>query len=42
MHYENGMLNFIESKCHDQALNALIGAHVSFSVFSNSVCVNRD
>jgi len=42
MRYENGLLNFIEGKCHDQKLNDLIGAYLSFSVFSNSVFVDKD
>lgn len=42
MRYENGLFNFIEGKRHDQDLNGLIGAYLSFSVFSNSVFIDRD
>lgn len=42
MRNESGLFNFIENKRHDQKLNGLIGAYVSFSVFSNSVFIDKD
>ncbi len=42
MYYESGLMNFMESKCHEQALNDLIGANLSISVFPNFICIVKD